>query len=105
VGTLGCHIFAKHFILIQRHQALFGLTIVFVVADALQDFQKYEVPDSDRSLDYRGIQQVSMWVSESVEIVNPDAGIHKYHPAIRISLSTPSHVTLRHSHRISYSLT
>lgn len=35
VGALSCHFFSKHFILIQREQALPGLAVLFVVADAL----------------------------------------------------------------------
>lgn len=62
VGVLSSHLFAKHFVLIQSEQALFGLTVLFVVADSLKDLQKSEVADSGRPLGDGGIKQISVRV-------------------------------------------
>jgi hypothetical protein len=47
VGALPGHLFAEDFVLVQSQQALFGLAVIFVVANSLQDFQKYEVTNRD----------------------------------------------------------
>src|SRR5690606_13829849 len=75
--------------------------VIAVIPNALEDFQKNQIPHSNNAFDDSGIESVGMAARNTIQIVDPNAGIDQNQLPPRISSRSPSHLIRPRSLRIS----